>query len=402
MAFYFNSTTKAFYDTDVFPVASLPANSVEITEAVYSELMTKQNQGYVILADNSGNPYAVAQSEATATDIKHAASVATTVALGHVKIGDTMTAANDGTLDLKDGAVTTAKIVDANVTADKLATDSVTTAKIANQNVTTEKLADGAVTTAKIVDANVTADKLATDSVTTAKIANQNVTTEKLADGAVTEDKLEFVKALVADESSLTMIEQSGGFVLSIKDDGVTTDEIADSAVTGAKLATDSVTQTKIMDGQVTRSKFAEESCSSVIVFTDSDGNALNGTTKRLQYSGNPVEIGRTQLILYKDIVDFTIAFDWGDVLDPISNIQFKLIVWAGNDIDHATYKYERTVSTSQVFGDNYALHCQERFSFIQGVAASAKVHISIDLLNSTSWMKLVNIQLNGIRAPGY
>ena len=362
MAFYFNSTTKAFYDTDVFPVASLPANSVEITEAVYSELMTKQNQGYVILADNSGNPYAVAQSEATATDIKHAASVATTVALGHVKIGDTMTAANDGTLDLKDGAVTTAKIVDANVTA----------------------------------------DKLATDSVTTAKIANQNVTTEKLADGAVTEDKLEFVKALVADESSLTMIEQSGGFVLSIKDDGVTTDEIADSAVTGAKLATDSVTQTKIMDGQVTRSKFAEESCSSVIVFTDSDGNALNGTTKRLQYSGNPVEIGRTQLILYKDIVDFTIAFDWGDVLDPISNIQFKLIVWAGNDIDHATYKYERTVSTSQVFGDNYALHCQERFSFIQGVAASAKVHISIDLLNSTSWMKLVNIQLNGIRAPGY
>lgn len=112
MAFYFSSVTKALYDTDVFPAASLPANKVEITKTVYTELMTKQNQGYVIMADNSGNPYTVNQSEASATDIKHAASVANTLALGHVKIGNTMTAANDGTLDVKDDAITAEKVKD--------------------------------------------------------------------------------------------------------------------------------------------------------------------------------------------------------------------------------------------------------------------------------------------------
>lgn len=117
MALYFSSDTKALYDTDVFPVASLPANKVEITEAVYSELLTKQNQGYVILADGSGNPYTVNQSEASATDIKHAASVATTLALGHVKIGNTMTVANDGTIDVK-SAVERMTIIDKIVNED--------------------------------------------------------------------------------------------------------------------------------------------------------------------------------------------------------------------------------------------------------------------------------------------
>ena len=67
MAFYFSSETMAFYDTDVFPVASLPENKVEVNEADYTDLMQKQNQGYVIKADNAGNPYAVAQGEAVGT-----------------------------------------------------------------------------------------------------------------------------------------------------------------------------------------------------------------------------------------------------------------------------------------------------------------------------------------------
>jgi hypothetical protein len=248
MAFYFSSDTKALYDTDVFPVASLPANKVEITEAVYSELLTKQNQGYVIKADNSGNPYAVAQGEASATDIKHAGTIATALVLGHVKIGNTMQTGNDGTLDLKDGAVTTAKIVDANVTADKLATDSVTTAKITDANVTTPKIADLNVTTGKIADS----------AVTTAKIANQNVTTEKLADGSVTEEKLDLVKKLEADETSLTMTEDVNGFTLSVKDSGVTTAKIANQNVTTAKIADANVTTSKIADLNVTTGKIAD------------------------------------------------------------------------------------------------------------------------------------------------
>ena len=392
MAFYFSSETMAFYDTDVFPVASLPANKVEVNEADYTDLMQKQNQGYVIKADNSGNPYAVAQGEAPATDMKHSGSVATTIALGHVKIGSTMQTDQNGVLDVKDGVITNGKIADGSVT--------------------TAKLADGAVTTSKIEN------------------------------GSVTEDKLDAVKDLCADESTLTMAEDSNGFTMSVKDggigeskiasnavgsdkiwdggvttnkiapfavtegklraDAVTTDKIADGAVTGAKLAPESVTQTKIMNRQVTSVKLAEDACTSVLSFQNSNGDNLNGTTQRLQYSGEPVEIGRTQLITVGDIVDFTIAFDWGDVLDPIANIKFKLIVWTGSDVGHATDKFERTVSTSQVHGDNYALHCQERFSFRQGAAASSRVHVSIDLINSPTWMKLVNIQMNGIRSPGY
>ena len=61
---------------------------------------------------------------------------------------------------LADNSVTTAKIVDLNVTTAKLAANAVTTAKITDLNVTTGKLADNAVTTIKITDANITAAKL--------------------------------------------------------------------------------------------------------------------------------------------------------------------------------------------------------------------------------------------------
>lgn len=198
MAFYFSSDTKALYDTDVFPVASLPANNVEITEAVYSELLTKQNQGYVILADGSGNPYTVNQSEAAATDMKHSGSVATTLALGHVKIGNTMEAANDGTLDLKDGAVST--------------------------------------------------DKIAADAVTEEKIAN----------GAVTEEKLESVKDLSADETTLTMTEDANGFTVSVKDGGIGTQQLADESVTSDKIPNYTIKTDHIRNYQITNQKLAD------------------------------------------------------------------------------------------------------------------------------------------------
>jgi hypothetical protein len=63
-------------------------------------------------------------------------------------------------------------------------TGEVTTAKILDANITTAKLASDAVTTAKILDANITAAKIASDAVTTAKILDANVTAAKLASGA--------------------------------------------------------------------------------------------------------------------------------------------------------------------------------------------------------------------------
>ena len=51
-------------------------------------------------------------------------------------------------------------------------------------------IAANAVTTVKILDANVTAAKIASDAVTTAKILDANVTTAKIASSAVTADKI--------------------------------------------------------------------------------------------------------------------------------------------------------------------------------------------------------------------
>lgn len=72
---------------------------------------------------------------------------------------------------IADNSVTTAKIVDLNVTTAKLANNAVTTAKIADLNVTTGKLADNAVTTIKITDANVTTAKIADTNITAAKLS---------------------------------------------------------------------------------------------------------------------------------------------------------------------------------------------------------------------------------------
>jgi hypothetical protein len=102
--------------------------------------------------------------------------------------------------ELASDAVTTAKILDANVTTGKIAAAAVTNAKLASDavatvniidaNVTAAKLASDSVTTVKILDANVTAAKLATDSVTAIKIQADSVTTAKILDANVTTAKL--------------------------------------------------------------------------------------------------------------------------------------------------------------------------------------------------------------------
>ena len=67
---------------------------------------------------------------------------------------------------LANDAVTTAKILNANVTAAKLASDAVTTAKILDSNVTTAKIADDAVTAAKLADTAVSAGSYTATNIT--------------------------------------------------------------------------------------------------------------------------------------------------------------------------------------------------------------------------------------------
>jgi hypothetical protein len=125
--------------------------------------------------------------------------------------------ANVTAAKLASDSVETAKIVDLNVTTGKLAGEAVTTAKIADLNVTNGKLAADSVTTAKITDANVTAAKLAADSVETAKIVNSAVTEAKIADGAVTSAKIATGTIVNEDINASAEIAQS-------KISGLTTD----------------------------------------------------------------------------------------------------------------------------------------------------------------------------------
>jgi len=105
------------------------------------------------------------------------------------------------TINLVDGAVSTAKIADLAVSTAKIASTAVTTAKIAasavgvtqiiNDAVTADKIASNAVTAGKIVASAVTETKIAALSVTEGKIGDLAVTTGKIGIAAVTTIKLE-------------------------------------------------------------------------------------------------------------------------------------------------------------------------------------------------------------------
>ena len=160
--------------------------------------------------------------------------------------------------------------------------------------------ASGALT---LADASVSASKLASDAVTTAKILNANVTAVKLningataLSGAVLGND----EVLIYDASSTSNVKvpMSGiatyvsanltnGSVVNadLADDAVSTAKIVDANVTSAKLASDAVTTAKLADDCVTSAKLApavalDTSVEAPIVYV--------GSSKwRLQLSGN-------------------------------------------------------------------------------------------------------------------
>ena len=393
MAFYFSSDTKALYDTDVFPVTSLPANKVEITEEMYNVLLGLQNDGYVILADNSGNPYPVAQGESSATDIKHAASVATTVALGHVKIGTTMQAANDGTLDLKDGAVTTEKIADGAVTPQKLDSlkdlnaDESTLTMAETSNAFTFSVKDGGIATAKIADGAVTTAKIADGAVTTAKISDGAVTREKIAPEAIGATRL------ATDSVQTDKIQAAAVTTVKIADEAVTTAKISDGAVTTAKIADANVTNEKIAPGAVTLSKMASDLRPVILSFLDSNDNDLNGEEWGYTITDTlPQLIGHVPNIRGNSLVDFTLGFKFTIPQSTITtNVEFQIIVWTGpyNTNDYDT----RSITVTE--GNQFV---RERFSFKANSndLQNDLIKISIKPVSTIHALVLKNIQLRG------
>jgi hypothetical protein len=95
-----------------------------------------------------------------------------------------------GPRELQDSGVATGNIADAAVTTPKLAAGAVTAAKLAPGAVGGAALASNSVGGAQIIDGSVGWTDLADAAVTTPKLADAAVTTPKLADAAVTRAKL--------------------------------------------------------------------------------------------------------------------------------------------------------------------------------------------------------------------
>lgn len=141
---------------------------------------------------------------------------------------------------IADGAITTNKISNGSITAEKLdvstgitpggsaggdLTGNYPAPVIKNGAVTTQKILDNAVTTGKINDSAVTSIKISANAVTTDKINDNAVTEEKIGSGAVTLEKI--ANSAITDEK--------------IGSGAVTVDKISSGAVTGEKIAVQAV-----------------------------------------------------------------------------------------------------------------------------------------------------------------
>lgn len=91
---------------------------------------------------------------------------------------------------IKDGSITTAKILDANVTLAKLAAASVDNSKITDNTISGAKITDGSIATVKLAALSVGAALIADNSIGSTKIVDAAVTAAKIQDGAVSAPKI--------------------------------------------------------------------------------------------------------------------------------------------------------------------------------------------------------------------
>ena len=194
------------------------------------------------------------------------------------------------TSDIKDGAITSAKILDGTIATGDIAADAITNAKIADDSINSEHYVDGSIDTAHIADAQITTAKLAADSVTNAKIADDSINSEHYVDGSID-------TAHIAD-SQITTAKIADNAVLTAKipDNAITTAKITDSHVTTAKIADSNVTTAKIADSNITTAKIADDAV----------------TAAKLS---SPVDLPDNHAIRFGTHNDLTIKHDFSDSL---------------------------------------------------------------------------------------
>ncbi|WP_316798521.1 hypothetical protein, partial [Pedobacter frigidisoli] len=179
-----------------------------------------------------------------------------------ISVNGTTSLLKDVSIDIKNGAVATAKLADGAVTNAKVGADAITTDKIKDGEVKTADLGDKAVTGDKIADKTVTADKLI------AKPADKDKVGVVQADGTIVYQTLSSTnitgKDLTAEDGSIAVTDGAGATLvnskLKVADGGISTAKLTDGAVTNAKVGADAITTDKIKDGAVTTTKIADGS----------------------------------------------------------------------------------------------------------------------------------------------
>lgn len=210
-------------------------------------------------------------------------------------------------LDVRDGAITQAKIAPGAVGTSELAGGSVTLSKLAagvipmslppsgpasgdlTGTYPAPSIANGAISTIKLADASVSSSKLVDGVVTAAKILDGAVSTAKIADGAVSSPKLSptgvvagtygnelnIPQITVDDRGRVLLISNrpvgdfpyivpAGGDLTGtfpapfIKTNAVTTTKILDGSVTTSKIAASGVTNDRLAPNAVTSEKIAD------------------------------------------------------------------------------------------------------------------------------------------------
>ena len=155
-----------------------------------------------------------------------------------------LTVSPNGNIEVKDGGISTAKLVDSAVTGAKIADGTISQAKLSFS------VPDGVTPDGTTIELNTSGEfSLKDDGVSTAKILDSAVTGAKIADGTISQAKLNFTPGGGGTSETVddvTIERNATSSALQVKDGGIATAKISDSAVTGAKIADGTISSAKL------------------------------------------------------------------------------------------------------------------------------------------------------------